>query len=596
MSRPEKFQTDPFPTGETGDRMKRIPGHGDRMQRRSLLGRHARGLPVVLAFLAYLPCVHAQYTAKPWSFSGNVQTQQIFRHPAPDKWSIVQQRNTVRLRLEYDWIQDGRIFGRLPAGWAKSAHFVGLYRGSYDSVYDFRPGPRLEVHPYKGRAGRDASLSDLNGRAARALRFDSTFREVYTDVELAKLPLTLRLGRQMVVWGESDNLRMLDRTNALDATWHGSGVGLETWDDLRIPYWMIRATYNLGQIGRVSDAFLETYWVPGLWFPLKLGYTPGRPWSFPFANPFAGSPTGGNFRLLNGSVLGRQGDYDKSIGENSQVGVRLGGTTPSGLTLTLNYLYQRTAHDDGVNTASLRGRNQCRLGTARCPTARDVAAANAALMARGILPAEAYYPYTHTVGFSASYADDTYTEGVFRMETIYEFGKPFADKRRPILILDATGAAVPSGFLGVEKSDVWQAFVGFDRATWIRSLNRRSTFFLTGQVFWQYIPAGTSRFQGQLSVQDKVRNWEMVGTIAASTLYLRGKLLPTAFYVLDPINRYSSQFGWLVDYYVTPRLIVRIAQSYFFVPGYGGQVDESWGLGGLYRRWDETVLRLTYQF
>lgn len=576
--------------------MKRVPENRHRMQRCSSLRMYARGLPAVLAFLACLPCAHAQYTPKPWSFSGNVQTQQIFRHPAPDKWSIVQQRNTVRLRLEYDWIRDGRLFGRLPAGWAKSAHFVGLYRGSYDSVYDFRPGPRLEVFPYRGRAGRDASLSSLNGRAARALRFDSTFREVYTDVELTKLPLTLRLGRQMVVWGESDNLRMLDRTNALDATWHGSGVGLETWDDLRIPYWMIRATYNLGQIGRVSDAFLETYWVPGLWFPLKLGYTPGRPWSFPFADPFVGSPTGGNFRLLNGSVLGRQGDYDKSIGENSQVGLRLGGTTPSGLTLTLNYLYQRTAHDDGVNTASLRGRNQCRLGSARCPTARDVAAANAALMARGILPAEAYYPYTHTVGFSASYADDTYTEGVFRMETIYEFGKPFADKRRPIPILDAAGATVPSGFLGVEKSDVWQAFVGFDRATWIRSLNRRSTFFLTGQIFWQYVPAGTSRFQGQLSAQDKVRNWEMVGTIAASTLYLRGKLLPTAFYVLDPINRYSSQFGWLVDYYVTPRLIVRIAQSYFFVPGHGGQVDESWGLGGLYRRWDETVLRLTYQF
>ena len=62
------------------------------------------------------------------------------------------------------------------------------------------------------------------------------------------------------------------------------------------------------------------------------------------------------------------------------------------------------------------------------------------------------------------------------------------------------------------------------------------------------------------------------------------------------MNHYSSQFGWVLDYYITPRLIARIAQSYFFVPGFGGQIDESWGLGGLYRRWDETVLRLTYQF
>lgn len=552
--------------------------------------RPAHLLLAGLALLVSLSQAQAQFTADPLSFSGNIQTQQIFRHPEVDKWSIVQQRNTVRLRLEYDWIRRGRLIDRFDLPWIKSAHFVGLYRGSYDSVYDFRPGPRQEIFPYKGRAGRGQSLAELGTKAAQALRFESVFREVYTDVELADLPLSLRLGRQMIVWGESDNLRMLDRTNSLDATWHGGGVGQETWDDLRIPYWMIRATYNFGQVGSLSDVFLETYWVPGLWTPLKFGYTPGRPWSFPFAN------TLGDFELLKGTVLGRQGDYHKNVSENSQVGVRLGATTPSGLTLTLNYLYQRTAHEDGVNTASLRGRNQCRLGSAACPSVAAVAASNTALLARGILPAEAYYPYTHTVGISASYADDTYTEGVFRMETIYEFGKPFADKRKPILVLDAAGSPAPSGLLGVKKSDVWQAFVGFDRPTWIRTLNRRSTFFLTSQLFWQYIPTSTSRFQGQLSATDKVRNWEAVGTIAASTLYMRGKLLPVAFYVIDPMNHYSSQFGWVVDYYITPRLIVRLAQSYFFVPGYGGQVDESWGLGGLYRRWDETVLRLTYQF
>ena len=69
---------------------------------------------------------------------------------------------------------------------------------------------------------------------------------------------------------------------------------------------MIRATYNFGAVGPMSDVFLETYWVPGLWTPLKFGYTPGRPWSFPFANPFGGSPTGGNFKLLKETALGRR--------------------------------------------------------------------------------------------------------------------------------------------------------------------------------------------------------------------------------------------------------------------------------------------------
>jgi Protein of unknown function (DUF1302) len=538
----------------------------------------------------------ADFTLGPLSLSGNLQTQQIFRHPEPDKWSIIQQRNVVRLRLEYDWIKDGQAFELLPVPWIRRAHLVTLYRGVYDSVYDFQPGPRHEAFPYRGAGRRDGKFSDLKRGTADALRFESIFREAYSDIEFADMPLTLRLGRQMVVWGESDNLRILDRTNALDTTWHGGGLGIETWDDLRIPYWMIKGIYSLGKVGPMIDTFIETYWVPGHWVPAKIGFLPGRPWSVPSPNPFLGSPTGGSFKLLNGTVLGRQGDYDKNPGENSQVGVRIGSTSPQGLSVTLNYLYQRIAQDDGMDTTSLRGRNQCRLGALGCASSFEVASSNTDLLARGILPAEAYYPYVHALGLSASYADSNYTEAVWRMEMIYEFGKPFADKRKPILILDEHGAPVRSGLFGVKKSDAWQGFVGVDRPTWIRLLNRRTTFFVTSQVFWQYIPEGTSRFQGQISPQDKVRNWEVVGTLAASTVYRKGTVLPLAFLVVDPINHYSSQFGWLVDYYVTPSVVLRLAQSYFFSPGFGGQIDEGWGLGGLYRRRDETVVKLTYQF
>ena len=176
----------------------------------------------------------------------------------------------------------------------------------------------------------------------------------------------------------------------------------------------------------------------------------------------------------------------------------------------------------------------------------SIARGNTALLGQGILPAEAYYPYVHTLGVSASYADSTYTEGVWRMEMIYEFGKPFADKRKPIFILDENGSLVPSGLFGVKKSDAWQAFVGFDRPTWIRTLNRRTTFFITSQLFWQYIPEGTPRFEGQISSTDKVRNWEVVGTLAASTVYMRGTLLPLAFIVIDPINHYRRSFPGLL--------------------------------------------------
>ncbi|MGE4094909.1 MAG: DUF1302 family protein, partial [Candidatus Binatia bacterium] len=441
-------------------------------------------LPFCLLLLAF-SLSHADLNYGPLSFSGNLQTQQIFRHPEPEKWSIIQQRNVVRVRLEYDWIDEGQAFRLFATPWIRRAHLVALYRGVYDSAYDFLPGPRQEAFPYRGPLRRDGKLADLTQGAAHALRFESIFREAYSDIEFADIPLSLRLGRQMVVWGESDNLRILDRTNALDTTWHAGGLGVEPWDDLRIPYWTIKGIYSFGRVGPLIDTYLEAYWVPGHWVPAKIGFLPGRPWGVPTVNPFAGSPTGGNFRLLNDTALGRRGDYTKNPGENSQVGVRVAAMTPQGLIFTFNYFYQRLSQDDGMNTASLRGRNQCLVGTVECPTVSDIAQQNSLLIEQGILPAEAYYPYAHILGVSASYADSTYTEGVWRMEMIYEFGKPFADKRKPIFILDETGAAVPSGLLGIKKSDAWQGFVGFDRPTWIRSLNRRTTFFLTSQVFWQ---------------------------------------------------------------------------------------------------------------
>jgi hypothetical protein len=166
------------------------------------------------------------------------------------------------------------------------------------------------------------------------------------------------------------------------------------------------------------------------------------------------------------------------------------------------------------------------------------------------------------------------------MEMIYEFGKPFADKRKPIFTLDESGSPVPSGLLGVKR-------VTRGRVRWFRPANLDSRFESTDNVLRDVATVLAiysrrhSRFQGQISSTDKVRNWEVVGTLAASSVYLRGTLLPLAFIVIDPINHFSSQFTWIVDYYVTPSVIVRFAQSYFFVPGYGGKVDETWGWGTL---------------
>jgi len=164
-----------------------------------------------LAILLYCCMLSdADLTYGPVSLSGNLQSQQILRHPELEKWSIIQQRNVIRLRLEYDWIQDGQAFGYFSVPWIRRAHLVSLYRGSYDSVYDFQPGPRQEAFPYRGRLRRDGKLSDLTRGAADALRFESIFREAYSDIEFADddgtddtQELMRQLHRDVIPWKEA---------------------------------------------------------------------------------------------------------------------------------------------------------------------------------------------------------------------------------------------------------------------------------------------------------------------------------------------------------------------------------------------------------
>jgi hypothetical protein len=95
------------------------------------------------------------------------------------------------------------------------------------------------------------------------------------------------MGRQQIVWGETDNFRMLDRANTLDLSWHfqqeipAPAIG---WDEIRRPFWMFKFLYDLGNVWKFSQSFLEWYWNPGDWLPAKQAFLP-RPWGLRFLEP-----------------------------------------------------------------------------------------------------------------------------------------------------------------------------------------------------------------------------------------------------------------------------------------------------------------------
>lgn len=522
---------------------------------------------------------------------GDLSAQNLFRMRQVGNFNLVQQRNTLRLGLDYKWLQDGKFIGKydVPGFIDKSSVYV-LYRGVYDSVYDLKPGG----HFYTFTGQRDGSFDDIPLSARDAIKYENNLREAYIDLDFADIPLSLRLGKQQIVWGETDNFRLLDRVNALDLKWHlqqeieiGRG-----WDQLRIPYWMIKWLYRLDQVGPISNAFLEGYWNPGDWYPNERGFLPYYPWSLPLTNPVPFP------NLERNTVLFRQGDYSRDPADNSQVGVRFSGFA-GGVNFTLAYLYGRWNGDDGTNSAFIRADLN--------PVTAQAALAN------NTLPAWYSVPYTHTIGGSANYFEE-WTEAVLKTEMVYIFGVPYnsGDKRSPVL---------PQQLFGIVKKDMWQGMIGFDRPTWIRWLNKNSTWLILGQFFWHYLvdnehavgdkiglvgnlsPTQPLQARGggpcvnftNCKAVDQVRDWEMLMTLAATSFYLSGTLVPQITYVLDPVNSFNMEVAWSLDYYVTPDFIVNVAQKYF-INTTEDPVYETWGVAGVNRGRSETQLRFTYQF
>ena len=105
-------------------------------------------------------------------------------------------------------------------------------------------------------------------------KFEYKLREVYLDTAIP--PFSFRIGRQQVVWGETDNFRALDVINPLDFRWHWSR---ESWEDIRIPLWMVRAIYDIGKIGPLEESFVEAVWIPWDFQRGKTTTDPRRPWA-----------------------------------------------------------------------------------------------------------------------------------------------------------------------------------------------------------------------------------------------------------------------------------------------------------------------------
>ena len=320
---------------------------------------------------------------------GFVKTQNIIRTPMFRDAEFIMQRNTAQLEGKYYFLRESQAFGRFATGPLEEATLTLIGRGVYDSIYDIR-------HTYNEAFGKDQRLNR---------QFEYKLREAFVDMVLP--PFTLRLGRQQVVWGETDNFRALDVINPLDLRWHANW---EPWEDIRIPLWMARAIYDIGKLGPLEESFVEAVWIPWDFQPNKVAADPRRPWPF-IGDGFAAVPNSIMFgdELLDLVTMVRDDKPSKKF-KNGQAGVRFKAIW-GGIDFSLNYFYGFSA-DAGFKVRGHREGNTFRAMLDRV------------------------HPRSHVVGIAANYSEEKYTQSVFRVETTFTTGVPVA--------LDPTAAFTPT--------------------------------------------------------------------------------------------------------------------------------------------------------
>lgn len=100
---------------------------------------------------------------------------------------------------------------------------------------------------------RPINYSGINGPAISASHGDLSIREWYIDTEINDS--FWRIGKQQVVWGQADGLKVLDVVNPQSFR----EFILDEFDDSRIPLWMLNVEIPIGE-----EDSLQVIWIPDL--------------------------------------------------------------------------------------------------------------------------------------------------------------------------------------------------------------------------------------------------------------------------------------------------------------------------------------------
>lgn len=225
---------------------------------------------------------------------------------------------------------------------------LSILRNTFQVEADWRPIPQLSLHAtFRGvisaplSVDRDAQvpvpgyLQDPDRRVQwvhESFYNLADLREFYFDIRPLDF-LSIRIGRQLVSWGESGNYRLLDVINPTDSSWHFGP--LEDWEDQRVPLWMVQALFDIPAM----QGGLEVVWVPMVPFIERPEDTVTFPLTFVGAWGLPPPPEQGDVSVMPRKIHEKHFQYPEQHPRNSRVGIRWKGEIGNHFGYTLAWYY-----------------------------------------------------------------------------------------------------------------------------------------------------------------------------------------------------------------------------------------------------------------
>jgi len=410
--------------------------------------------------------------------------------------NMVQWRNIFYLEINHDLEKLQEQLDILkPLEWLKlrsKYHIVARFM--YDAVYDVGP-----------QAFQDVKDQDKENITSFSHQYD--LWECYLD--LSRGPAFFRFGKQNLAWGETDVFRLLDQINPLDNTFGGI---FEDLDDRRIPLWMLRGSYNLGNVGPVLSLTLEGFWVPGNW---DVRVSPLAPYGTPYSPPFPLLPAPLQLRTI----------YPAKTMSNSRWGVRLMGMLWG---MNVSVAHYKTFMD--------------------LPTPLFVVEPDPPPL--GTVFQEIHFDDIQITGGSLNYWESR-TDTVIRAELAWFWNEAvfIPDINTPLLPLPIPIPGIPGIPQNgqIPEKDFLRFMIGLDKNVWIRPLNKTQTFLVSLQYFGQWVPDYDERMRQGVSIYPDplhfpaVKETESTFTALINTMYWSGRITP------QMVLGYDVRGTWLIQ-------------------------------------------------